>query len=78
MIIRDIQDAIAEVLGKTVEDLPAGATKEDLRNAVEKALKEHPDLGQFATIEDDDSEAGFQIKVSVHLGKDPSRDHNVN
>lgn len=69
-MIEDLQRMVAEVLSSAIDALPQGASKEEIRDAVEKALKEHPEVGQYATIEPDDSEAGFRVRIDVRLVAD--------
>ena len=75
---RDIQDTVAELLTKAIEGLPQGSSKEELREAVETALKSHPDVGPLVTIENDDSEAGFRVKIELKLVQTPRPDLTVN
>ena len=73
---RDIQDTVNELLTQTIEGLPPGSTKEELRDAVEQALKSHPHVASIATIEYDDSEAGFRVKIELKLVLKPDMDLN--
>lgn len=74
--LRDFQRIVGELLTQAVEGLPARASSADLRDAVEKALKSSPEVGPYVTIEPDDSQAGFKVKVEIPLI--PSTDHNLN
>lgn len=76
--IRDIQDIVATLLTSAIEGLPQGASKEELRDAVEKALKGHPDVASLATIENDDSEAGFRVKIELKLVQAPKPNLDLN
>ena len=76
--IREIQDTVAALLTQAIEGLPPNSTKEELREAVEKTLKEHPEVGPFVTIELDDSEAGFRVKIELKLAPTPKPDLNLN
>lgn len=68
---RSIQDTVNELLTQTIEGLPPGTTKEELRDAVEQALKSHPQVAPIATIENDDSEAGFRVRIELALVPKP-------
>jgi hypothetical protein len=76
--VRGIQDTVAELLTKAIEGLPQGSTKEELREAVETALKGHPEVGPLVTIENDDSEAGFRVRIELKLVPAPKTDINLN
>lgn len=73
---RNIQDTVAALLTEAIEGLPQGSSKEELREAVEKALKSHPDVAPFVSIELDDSEAGFRVKIEIKRA--PKPDLNIN
>jgi len=62
---KDVRDLVMEVLTRTIEGLPQGTTQDELRRAIEQALKDHPQVGDMATIEEDDSEAGFRVKIAI-------------
>lgn len=70
--IQGIQGLVAHLLTKAIEGLPQGSTKEELREAVETALKGDPDVGPYVTIENDDSEAGFRVRIEVKLAQTPT------
>ncbi len=65
MHLRDIQNRVAEILTSAIEKLPPGSTKEMLREVVEAALKDSPEVSLYVSIENDNSEAGFRLKIQA-------------
>lgn len=65
--VQALSEEAMNVMEKVLSSLPAGTTKEELRVAIEKAISEHEVLSHFASIEPDDSDAGFRVKMSFRL-----------
>lgn len=76
--VRNVQDIVTALLTKAIEGLPQGSSKEDLREVVEKTLKSHPEVGPYVTIEPDDSEAGFRVRIEFKLVQTPKTDLSLN
>jgi hypothetical protein len=60
-----MQELVSEILTRAMGDLPEDYTRDDLREAVERALKSDPDVGPYTTIELDDSYAGFSVRIEI-------------